>query len=87
MEDLDRKKKKRYLASALLDSSFTIKSVYEMWYRLHSPQTYDLIAKHLQPNTEEPQMIYNTNKSQAALGTKSRDLNMQGSSKKLIYSE
>ena len=61
MEDLEKKKKKRYLASALLESSFSIKSVYEMWYRLHSDQVFDIIAKHMQPPTEESQMVYTTN--------------------------
>lgn len=40
-EQEEQKRKKRYLASTLLNQSMNSKNVFEMWYQLHDRQFYD----------------------------------------------
>ena len=41
--EIEVKQKKRYLASTLLDKSFYMKHIFEVWYYLHAEKSYDRI--------------------------------------------
>lgn len=52
----EQKQKKRYLASTLLDKSFYMKHIFEVWYYLHAEKGFDRIQAYLetQPSSLKP---------------------------------